>query len=469
MPRSPNLTPFSCLFPYNAPEQKGGYAVVFGKRFHLTTFQIISAGFTVMILSGTFLLMLPVSSRAPGSTGFLDCLFTATSAVCVTGLVVLDTAGWWTPFGQAVILFLIQIGGLGVITAALSLSFLSGRRIGLMERSVMQESISAPQVGGIVRLTRFIILTALGLEGAGALLLLPAFAPEYGLGRGLWISLFHSVSAFCNAGFDLMGEKEAFASLTAWAQNPLVNIVIMLLITIGGIGFLVWNDIREHGFRWRSYRLQSKVALSASGLLVLLPALWFFFFEMETLSPGERVLPALFQSVTLRTAGFNTVDLNQFSGAGQVLMIFGMLVGGSPGSAAGGMKTTTLTVLLMTALSVARRRENVSFFRRRISDEVVRNAVAVAVMYGLLFFLGGLAISRMEELPLLTCLFETASALGTVGLTLGITTQLGTASRFILILLMFLGRVGGLTLIYAAQSVRKVRRSTPPLEKLTVG
>ncbi len=438
-------------------------------NYRLTAFQIIAFGFTALILLGALLLSLPFSSREAGGADLMDCLFTATSAVCVTGLVVRDTASYWSPFGQAVILLLIQIGGMGVVTAAVSLAFVSGRKIGLMQRSVMQESISAPQVGGIVRLTRFIIFTAFCIEAAGALLLLPAMIASFGLGKGVWYAVFHSVSAFCNAGFDLMGVNEPFSSLTGFSQNIPVNITVILLITVGGIGFLVWNDIRDHGLHWKQYRLQSKTVLITSLIMILVPALWFFFFELRQVPADQRILPALFQSVTLRTAGFNTVDLNQVSGSGQAMMILWMLVGGSPGSTAGGMKTTTAAILLMTALSVFRREDNVHFLGRRVGDDVVKNAVAILMMYGLLFFVSGTAISRIEHLPLLTCLFETASALGTVGLTLGITGGLSPVSRLILILLMFLGRVGGLTLIYAAQSGRKGSQNTLPLEKITVG
>ena len=440
----------------------------FGK-FRLTTFRIIACGFVALILTGTLLLSLPFASRKAGSAEWLDCLFTATSAVCVTGLVVQNTASFWTPFGQAVILALIQIGGMGVVTTAVSLAFLSGRKIGLMQRGVMQESISAPQLGGIVRLTRFIVLTSLGMEAAGALLLLPAMIPRFGIGPGIWRAVFHAVSAFCNAGFDLMGFGAPFSSLTGFSRDPWVNIPVMLLITAGGIGFLVWNDLKEHGFRWKQYRLQTKAALVTSACLILLPALWFFFFETEQLPAEERILPSLFQSVTLRTAGFNTMDLNGISRTGQALMIVCMLVGGSPGSTAGGMKTTTAAVLLITAFAVFRRRDHVTLWGRRIADDAVRQAVAILMMYVLLFFVSGMVISRTEGLPLMSCLFETASAIGTVGLSLGITPGLSAASRLILILLMFLGRVGGLTLIYAAQSVRKTSMSTLPLEKITVG
>ncbi|MBO7663847.1 MAG: Trk family potassium uptake protein [Clostridia bacterium] len=435
----------------------------------MTTFRIIACGFVALILTGTLLLSLPFASRKAGSAEWLDCLFTATSAVCVTGLVVQDTASFWTPFGQAVILALIQIGGMGVVTAAVSLAFLSGRKIGLMQRGVMQESISAPQLGGIVRLTRFIVLTSLGIEAAGALLLLPSMITRFGAGSGIWHAVFHAVSAFCNAGFDLMGSQEPFSSLTGFSQNILVNITVMLLITVGGIGFLVWNDVKEHGFHWKQYRMQTKTVLLTSACLILLPALWFFLFEAEQFPTEERILPALFQSVTLRTAGFNTMDLNRLSDSGQALMIVCMLVGGSPGSTAGGMKTTTVAVLLTAAFAVFRRKDHATLWGRRIAEDTVRQAVAILMMYLLLFFCSGMIISRIEGLSLISCLFETASAIGTVGLTLGITPSLSVPSRLILITLMFLGRVGGLTLIYAAQSVKKGSQSTLPLEKITVG
>ena len=435
-----------------------------GNKFRITTFQIIVTGFAGLIVVGALLLMLPFSSSEPGCAPFSDCLFTATSAVCVTGLVVRDTATGWTPFGQAVILALIQTGGMGVVTMAVILSFLSGKKIGLKERSVMQESISAPQVGGIVRLTRFIVGTSLCIEGLGAAALLPVMIPRFGLGRGIWYALFHSVSAFCNAGFDLMG-----SSLTGFSQDILVNVVIMALITVGGIGFLVWNDMLEQKFIFRRFRLQTKIVLLTSAVLVLLPALWIQLFELSELTHGRRILPALFQSVTLRTAGFNTVDLNLFSDSGQAMMIIWMLIGGSPGSTAGGMKTTTLAVVLLTAWSVFRRKEQITCFGRRIADEAVRNALAILVMYVCLFSVGAVVISHVERLPLITCMFETASAVGTVGVTLGITSHLGPVSRAVLMVLMFLGRVGGLTLIYAAQPVRASVNSTYPMEKVTVG
>ena len=437
-------------------------------KIRLTTSQSIILGFFSMILLGTFLLMLPFSSRAGVATPFSDALFTATSAVCVTGLVVYDTAAYWSVFGQTVIIILIQIGGMGVITVAASFALISGRRISLMQRSTMQEAISAPKVGGIVRLTSFIIRISLLIELLGAVAMAPVFCRDFGP-KGLWMALFHSISAFCNAGFDLMGTSMPFSSLTGYTADPVINVIVMLLIVIGGIGFLTWDDIRAHKLHVHQYRMQSKVILCTTAILLLFPALYFFFFEFSSLAPGERVLASLFQSVTTRTAGFNTADLTALSEPGRYIMIALMLIGGSPGSTAGGMKTTTIAVLFASAISTFFRKEYAHFFDRRIDDSVIKNAATILLMYLSLFFFGGLAISIIEGAPMLDCLFETASAVGTVGLTLGLTSHLGLVSRGILIVLMFFGRVGGLTLIFAALSGTAKNVSKYPQEKITVG
>ncbi len=432
-------------------------------------FRIIIFGFLLVIFMGSFLLMLPISTKTGECTPFLDALFTSTSAVCVTGLVIHDTATYWSNFGQSVIILLIQIGGLGVITVAGAFTILSGRKIGLMQRSTMQEAIAAPNVGGIVRRTRFILKTALAVELFGAALLFPVFFCEFGLLKGAWYSLFHSISAFCNAGFDLMGVKAPFSSLTDYAGNPVISIVIALLIAIGGIGFLTWEDIRTNGLHFQKYRMQSKVILTVTGALILISTIYFFLFEFTQAPMGERVLLSFFQAVTPRTAGFNTADLTAMSETGQFVIIILMLIGGSPGSTAGGMKTTTLAVLLANTLAVFRRREHPSFFNRRLSNEVVSQASTILIMYLVLFLTAGLVISRVENLPVLTCLFETASAIGTVGLSLGITPQLSSISHLLLIALMFFGRVGGLTLIFAALSHVQGNSARLPQERITVG
>ena len=434
----------------------------------LTSSQIIVLGFLGAILLGAFLLMLPISTADGKGATFSDAVFTATSATCVTGLVVQDTATYWSYFGQAVILLLIQIGGMGVVTFAVAITVASGKKLGLMQRSTMQEAISAHQMGGIVQLTGFILKTSAIIEVTGALLLSPAFIKEFGVGKGIWYSFFHSISAFCNAGFDLMGVKEKYSSLTSFSDNPLVNIVVMALIIIGGIGFLVWDDIKINKFHIRKYRMQTKIVLLTSAILILLPAVYFFL-EFAGMDIKSRIFNSLFQSVTTRTAGFNTYDLTKLNSGGISIMIVLMLIGGSPGSTAGGMKTTTFAVVILTAISVFRRKEHTDFAGRSIADSVLRNAIAIVTMYLILFLTGGVVITAVEGLPMMTCMFETASAVGTVGLTLGITPNLSAVSRIILIALMYIGRVGGLTLLFSALTPGQSSMSKLPQEKLTVG
>lgn len=435
----------------------------------LNSFQIIVLGFAGVILAGALLLMLPIASKSGQATPFLNALFTSTTSVCVTGLIVVDTGTYWSAFGQAVILILIQIGGMGVVTVAAAVTIVSGRKIGLMQRSTMQEAVAAPKMSGIVRLTGFIIRSTILIELSGAVLLAPVFCKDFGPVRGLWMALFHSISAFCNAGIDLMGIRVPFSSLTSYAADPLINLVIMVLIITGGIGFLTWEDIRSNQLHFSRYRMQSKVILTTTAILILFPAIYFYFGEFRQGSLGTRILLSLFQSVTPRTAGFNTADFSKLSESGQMLTIILMLIGGSPGSTAGGMKTTTMAVLVAAAISVFQRNENPELFRRRIAQETVADAAAILMMYLSLCLTGALLISRLEQLPMMACLFETASAVGTVGLSFGITPGLGTASRIILIILMYLGRVGGLTLIYAALSGHRIRFGKYPLEKITVG
>ncbi len=303
----------------------------------LNSFQIIVLGFAGVILAGALLLMLPVSSATHCVTPFLNALFTSTTSVCVTGLIVVDTGTYWSVFGQAVILVLIQIGGMGVVTVAAAVTIVSGRKIGLMQRSTMQEAVAAPKMSGIVRLTGFIIRATLLIELSGAALLAPVFCRDFGPIHGLWMAVFHSISAFCNAGIDLMGIRIPFSSLTLYAASPLVNLVIMALIIIGGIGFLTWEDIRSNHLHFSRYRMQSKVILTTTAILILLPALYFYFGEFRQGGFGTRILLSLFQSVTPRTAGFNTADFSKLTESGQMLTIILMLIGGSPGSTAGGM------------------------------------------------------------------------------------------------------------------------------------
>lgn len=438
----------------------------------MSSARIIMLGFMAVIIIGALLLMLPVSSQEPGGASFADSLFTAVSAVCVTGLVVRDTVAYWSQFGQLIILILIQIGGMGVMTLIVSILVISKRKIGLAQRSVMQDAISAPHLQGIVKFTNFIITTSFMLELLGAIALMPIFCRDFGA-KGIWYAVFHSVSAFCNAGFDLMGIRSPFSSLTSYADNTALNIIIILLIILGGIGFMTWQDIAANKWHFKKYRMQSKVILSTTLFLLVIPFAFFYFYEYADsglmLDGKQRLLYSVFQAVTPRTAGFNTADLAALSDPGKALTIVLMLIGGSPGSTAGGMKTTTIAVLFLSAQAVFRRKADPQCFGRRISSEVVRNAAAILLMYIVLFLTGGIAISMAEGLPVLTCLFETASAIGTVGLTLGITPSLGLFSRLILIVLMFCGRIGGLTLVFAAFTGYSKISSKLPEEKITVG
>ena len=444
------------------------------KNRQLSPSRIIPLSFFAMILLGTLLLMLPFATRDGRGADLETALFTATSASCVTGLVLQDTAQYWTLFGQIVILCLIQVGGMGIVTMAVIISIFSGRKIGLKERWVMQESISAPQVGGIVRMTGMILKVTLAVELAGAALLAPSFCRALNGGKGLWYALFHSISAFCNAGFDLMGTKNAFSSLTAFTGDAIVNITLVLIILIGGIGFATWSDVREHGFRINRYSQQSKIILVTTLVLVLGGFCFMFFYEFARpqwaeLSLRQRTLAALFQTVTPRTAGFNTVDLNAMSGPGKLMVLCLMLIGGAPGSTAGGFKMTTIAVLLLCVRAAYRGRESAEAFGRRIPDKSIRNAAAVFMLYILLFVGVGIAICCIDGVELMPALFEAASAVATVGLSLGITSQLSTVSHLLLILLMFFGRVGGLTLIYAVSTGDGPTGAKLPMGRVTVG
>ena len=432
-----------------------------------TNVEIIALGFAIVILVGTFLLLLPVSSD---DTDFLDALFTATSATCVTGLVVYDTATHWTLFGQIVILLLIQIGGLGFITIGVFLATYLKKKISLRQRGLIEESVNSLKLAGGVKLVKHIIKGTFLFEGIGAIILSLVFIEDFGLLKGIYLGIFHAISAFCNAGFDILGTADnAFPSLTGYSGNALINVVIMLLIITGGIGFLTWDDIYRNKMNFKRYRMQSKIILMTTVCLIVFPAVFFFACDLKNLPVGERLLAAMFQSVTTRTAGFNTIDISAMSEASKAVMILLMLIGGSPGSTAGGMKTTTFTVLILNAIATFRSQENAGAFGRRLEYHVIKNAATIAMLYFTLFFCGGVAISVYEDLPLLDCLYEAASAVGTVGLTLGVTPGLHVFSQVVLIILMYLGRVGGLTLIYAVFSGRNKGNAKLPLEKITVG
>ena len=441
-----------------------------GMKF--SNLQIVAAGYAAVILAGTLLLLLPISARE-GMTTPLQALFTSVSASCVTGLALVDTAVHWSIFGRMVILCLIQIGGLGFMTISLRLLLLLRRRVRLRYREVMVESINSTQIGGVLRLTKEIVAGTFFFELAGAVLLAFRFVPEFGWEKGLFYSVFHAVSAFCNAGFDLMGEKEAFSSLVSYRGDVLVNLTVMALIVIGGLGFLVWEDLLRNRHHWKKYRLQTKIVLCMTAILLLGGMAGTLLLERNSvlagLPAGERALAALFQSCTARTAGFNTVDTAALTDGGKLLTMLLMFIGGSPGSTAGGVKTTTLTVLLVYAISSIRHEQDAHIFGRRIPNDTAHYAATVLVLYLSLFLAGGIFIGCAENMPIVPALFEAASAIATVGVTLGITPDLCVASKIVLIILMFLGRVGGMTIVYAALSTKHPYVSEFPQEKIMVG
>ena len=439
------------------------------KKKHMTSFQLIIMGFAGVILLGTVLLMLPFSSAEKVITPFHEALFTATSAVCVTGLVVKDSGSYWSVFGQTVILALIQIGGLGVVTVAAAVSLLSGKKISLMQRSTMQDAISAPKVGGIVRLTRFILRGTFLIEAAGTVLLLPVFMGDYGK-KGIWMSVFHSISAFCNAGFDILGtDSSMFPSLTGYSGNILINLVIMLLIITGGIGFLTWDDIYTNKLNFKRYRMQSKIILMTTACLILFPAVFFYICDLTKLPMGKRLLAATFQSVTTRTAGFNTINISEMSEASKAVMILLMLIGGSPGSTAGGIKTTTVVVLIVFVRANLMEAAGCNVFNRRLDETAIRKASVVMCTNLFLILTGTIFMEIMQPFSLADVMFEVFSAMGTVGMSAGITRDVCMASRMMLVFLMFCGRIGSLTFALSLKGHRHEAPIRKPVEEITIG
>lgn len=436
--------------------------------------KIILLGYCFIILLGTVLLRLPAAMRDGSEQSVLTAFFTATSSTCVTGLVRADTCTNWTLFGQAVILVLIQTGGIGFMTICISALSLTKKNIGLASRSLMQNSISAPQLGGIVRMTKFISLGTFLIEGIGALLLAFYFCPLLGLGRGIWYSIFHSISAFCNAGFDLMGIQGEYSSLTSVVGNWYVNLIIMLLIVIGGLGFFVWRNLLDSKFQYKKMLLHTRIVMFVTAFLILGGALLLFLTEhggdaYHDKSLSEQIAASFFQSVSARTAGFNTVELARMTEAGRFILICLMMIGGSAGSTAGGIKTTTFAVLMLSIITTFRHRKSVEAFGRRMEDGIARTASCVFMMYLLLSCGGAVLISRIEGIAFLDALFETVSAIATVGLSVGLTPTLGIMSCLILCFLMIFGRVGSMTMLLAFSSNKNIKISSLPLEKVQIG
>lgn len=446
---------------------------LFQVRSHLTQTQFIAYGFIGIILTGTLLLMLPVSSRSGEVSSFLNCLFTATSASCVTGLVVYDTWTHWSLFGQLVILTMIQIGGLGFITIGVFLSIVLRRKIGLKERGLMQESVNTLQIGGMVKLAKKIIIGTALFEGVGAVILAVRFIPEFGVARGIFYGIFHSISAFCNAGFDLMGSQGAYSSFVNYYDDWVINLVIMLLITIGGIGFIVWDDVSRHGLKFQKYMLHTKIVLLTSCVLLFGSAWLFYRFEQDNLlagmNPGGKILTSLFSSVTARTAGFNTVDTGALTDASKFLTVILMFIGGSPGSTAGGVKTTTIIVLYLYLWSNIQRTYGVNAFGRRLEEDALKRAAAIFTINLTLALGASLYIMATQHMAMSDVIFETFSAIGTVGMTTGITRALNPMSRLLILFLMYCGRVGSLSFALSFTQHKRVVHVQQPVERITIG
>lgn len=424
------------------------------RKIRMTPVRLIALVYLGIILIGSVLLILPFSTREGYETSFADALFTAASATCVTGLVIHDTFSHWTFFGQIVILILIQTGGIGFMTLVFGVWKLGRKKIGIQARTFMQESVNAPSVGGLVSLSSMILIGTLIFESAGAFLLCFRFVPDYGWGMGIYIAIFTSVSAFCNAGFDLMGIDRPFSSLTRYSADPLVILTVCVLIVVGGIGFFVWKDLTQNKFHFKKYTLHTKIVLTMTAILIFVPFLVILLSENSIPWGGERVLTSLFLAISPRTAGFNSVTLTSLRGSTLAITVVLMFIGGSSGSTAGGVKTSTFAALLLPVLSLIRRKKSVQCFGRRLDEDSCRNAARFVTLFLSIAITGVLVILLIDgNAGMAEVIFEVFSALGTVGLSLGITAQLHVASQMILALLMYLGRVGCLTFMLLFKDV----------------
>ncbi len=463
--------------PSEPPAEEGEKRVRFAKRKlprKLSSTQVLVLGYLGIILLGSFFLSLPISNRQGVWTPYIDALLTSTSATCVTGLIVYDTFGYWNMFGQLLILLLIQVGGIGFMTFITLFSFALGRRIGLFERTVIAQSAGSFEKGGIMKLIKRILIFTFSVELVGALLLATRFCVDFGAGKGIYFAIFHSVSAFCNAGFDLMGARGVpFASLTSYSDDVIVNLTICGLIIIGGTGYVVWSDIWDKRFRYKNFRLHTRIVLWATAILIFVPALLFLAFEHNGVlvgkSAGEQFLVCLFQSVTPRTAGFNTVNLAELSDSSVLMMQILMFIGGNSGSTAGGIKVTTMVVILFGLYSSMRNQRDIVIGKRSMDLSLAKQAMSLLTIYLIFILVAALIICAVEPFALRDVMFECVSAIGTVGLSIGITPMLHVSSKFIITLLMFAGRLGVLTLA-AAMMESKVKPLTKrPSEKILIG
>lgn len=459
----------SCIIDYQEVQKE----MLYKWLYKISPTRIIALSFILVILIGTALLCLPVSSRAGEWTMPLDALFTSTSATCVTGLVVADTYTNWSLFGQIIILIMIQIGGIGLMTVISMIFLFMKKKLSMQERMILMQSAGNVQVGGIVRLIKRILLGTAIIETVGALLLSIRFVPRMGWGQGIYYAIFHSVSAFCNAGFDLMGKYEAFSSFTAYSGDWLVGLTLAALIILGGIGFLVWNDILKFQWQFHRYSLHAKLILITTSLLLLAGTIGYYIFEsgytMSADNVPTRILKSFFASTTMRTAGFNTIDYAGMSPSSVLLSDILMMIGGSPGSTAGGIKTTTIAVIFISMYSMSRGNSDSTVFRKRLGKDLVKQAAVIIVVYLTYMILGTMFICHIEGIDLAVSQFEVISAICTVGVTMGITPTLGTLSHIILIILMYSGRIGGFSLMLVFGQRTKEPPLKRPKEKVLIG
>lgn len=446
------------------------------RKFRFTPVQIVVIGFAITIFIGALVLSLPISATSGEATSFVDCLFTATSAVCVTGLVTVDTGTHWSYFGKTIIMLLIQVGGLGFMSFATLFSLIVGKKITLRERLVMQESLNSNSLQGLVKLVKYILFFTFSVELAGAILFSTQFIPDFGIAKGIYYSIFHGISFFCNAGFDIIGN---FKSLTEYHNNSVVILTTSALIVIGGLGFIVWDEI-YHYKRIKRFSLHSKVVLSMTGILIVTGTVLFFMFEynnpgtMQPMSLKGKVLSSILASISPRTAGVNSVNLAAMTSASILLTIILMFIGGSPGSTAGGIKTTTFGILFMTVVSVIRGREDTEYFKKRINKDIVYKALAVIVIGLGIVIVVTMILSFTERgsgLPFEYYLYEATSAFGTVGLSLGLTQELTTFGKIVVALTMYAGRVGPLTIALALTIKKRDKGNSIryPEDKILVG
>ena len=443
---------------------------------NLSPFKILAIGFATVILTGGILLSLPISSVSGQYTSLLDTIFTATSAVCVTGLVVLDTGTYWSVFGQWIILILIEIGGLGFMALSTIFALLLGKRISLRERLVMQEAYNTFSLQGVISHVRYMLFFTLAVQGGAALILMTQFIPLYGIGTGIYYGIFHAISAFNNAGFDLLGN---FTSVTVLNTNKVVLMTLGTLINIGGLGYLVWREIISSirsKKKLKNFSLHSKVVLTISLTLVLFGSLIFLIFEwnnpatMQGMRFSDKIVNSYFSATTPRTAGFNSISNSEMSPAGKLLTMAYMFIGGSPGSTAGGVKTTTLGIVIFTLISVLKGREDVEVYHKKLSQSTVYRAVAVFLL-GISIVIMGVMVLSIAEVGATfeVILYEVLSAFGTVGLTQGITPSLTAVSKVTLTLIMYMGRVGPLTVMLALAGKQSKANVKYPEGKLLIG